>query len=200
MAGLDDRLTLTHWAPRPLPKRLGGRWCRKVAYQQETRERAAELKRARYAANREREAAKARARYQADPEKCRARKRVENLTAAQQRKLRAAYRERYQRNRAARIADAMARDRGERFLRTVLDLLYPRVVVRCSVPADCPRAVLSVPAPGQLRAVPSTIAMQREPRRAAPKSARRFDSGRPDSGSTPGPCYHHQRPSAPPLR
>ena len=150
-----DCIGLTHWAPKPLPKRLGGRWVRKVVYQQETRERAAALKRLRYAANQERERAKARAAYHADPDKFRARKRVESLTAAQRRKLRQRYRERYRRQRAARIADAIARTRGARFLHAVLDLLEPRVIVRCSVEAGCGRALLVARWNGVLTAVPS---------------------------------------------
>lgn len=125
----DDPAALLHMWPRPLPKRLGRVYRSKLAYQQETRERAAALKRERYAANREAERAKARARYRADPSQLERKLRC-NMTCQQ--RVRAARLEtaRYARHRAARITlateGALARRRAKALLRAVLDVLDGR--------------------------------------------------------------------------
>lgn len=116
---INERTAMTHWAPQPLPARLGGVWRSKVAYQQETRERAAAQKRQRYAANREAERAKARERYHKDPA-CLARKLRCNMTLQQRVRAAKADRRKYLKHRAKALAyqreRALGRFIGRRLL------------------------------------------------------------------------------------
>jgi len=126
-----EALFLTHWIPRPLPKRLGGRWRSKVARESTDayREREALRKRERYAANLEAERAKARARYRADPSQLE-RKLVRNMTCQQRVRAAKADRRKYLRNRQQAIASAtkhaLDKRRATALLRAVLDVLEGR--------------------------------------------------------------------------
>lgn len=150
---IDERTVLTHWAPvsRRVRKSVEFRAYRAanlpriLAKQSEWREKNREKDRQRHADyyERNREAVKARERA-----------RYERNREANKRRMR----ERYKANRERRCAKERARYAAGRLLRAALDLLGPPILRRVAVEANCPRAQLSAPTLGVLRATPSYLA------------------------------------------